>query len=167
MIKALIQWSAVRVTPSGIGKSVTVTDCHSNSSFLRALKWPIFEQNPSTFDWYMTQNAKSTFYLALLEWRCSNQPWNNASISLWWHKTFILPHFISFYPIFTPILPYVVCKQRGFVSNESGIAKTVTVANCHCNCCHSNRRPLYLQITVTPISEISSERVGENDLDGI
>ena len=34
----LLQWSAVRVTPSGIGKSVTVTDCHSNSSFPRALK---------------------------------------------------------------------------------------------------------------------------------
>ena len=29
----LIQWSAVTVTPSGIGKSVTVTDCHCNSSF--------------------------------------------------------------------------------------------------------------------------------------
>ena len=29
-----VQWSAVTVTPSGIGKSVTVTDCHSNSSFL-------------------------------------------------------------------------------------------------------------------------------------
>ena len=28
-----LQWSAVRVTPSGIGKSVTVTDCHCNSSF--------------------------------------------------------------------------------------------------------------------------------------
>ena len=27
-----IQWSAVTVTPSGIGKSVTVTDCHSKSS---------------------------------------------------------------------------------------------------------------------------------------
>ena len=33
-----IQWSAVTVTPSGIGKIVTVTDCHSNSSFLSALK---------------------------------------------------------------------------------------------------------------------------------
>ena len=28
-----LQWSAVTVTPSGIGKSVTVTDCHSNSSY--------------------------------------------------------------------------------------------------------------------------------------
>ena len=27
-----VQWSAVTVTPSGIGKSVTVTDCHSKSS---------------------------------------------------------------------------------------------------------------------------------------
>ena len=27
-----IQWSAVTVTPSGISKSVTVTDCHCNSS---------------------------------------------------------------------------------------------------------------------------------------
>ena len=42
----LVQWSAVTVTPSVIGKSVTVTDCHSNSSS----KLPIFEQNPSTFD---------------------------------------------------------------------------------------------------------------------
>ena len=33
-----LQWSAVTVTPSGIGKSITVTNCHSNSSFLRALK---------------------------------------------------------------------------------------------------------------------------------
>ena len=41
----LVQWSAVTVTPSVIGKSVTVTDCHSNSSS----KLPIFEQNPSTF----------------------------------------------------------------------------------------------------------------------
>ena len=52
-------WSAVTVTPSRIGKSVTVTDCHSNSSFLRALKWPIFEQNPSIFGWDMTQNGIS------------------------------------------------------------------------------------------------------------
>ena len=29
----MIQWSAFRVTPSGIGKSVTVTDCHCNSSY--------------------------------------------------------------------------------------------------------------------------------------
>ena len=29
----ILQWSAVRVTPLGIGKSVTVTDCHSNSSY--------------------------------------------------------------------------------------------------------------------------------------
>ena len=28
----IIQWSAVTVTPPGIGKSVTVTDCHCNSS---------------------------------------------------------------------------------------------------------------------------------------
>ena len=28
-----IQWSAVTVTPSGIGKSVTVTDCHCNISY--------------------------------------------------------------------------------------------------------------------------------------
>ena len=28
-----LQWSAVTVTPSGIGKGITVTDCHSNSSF--------------------------------------------------------------------------------------------------------------------------------------
>ena len=70
--KIQIQWSAVTVTPLGIGKSVTVTDCHSNSSFPRALKWPIFEQNPSTFDWYMTQNANSSFYLTLLECGCSN-----------------------------------------------------------------------------------------------
>ena len=27
----LLQWSAVTVTPPGIGKSVTITDCHSNS----------------------------------------------------------------------------------------------------------------------------------------
>ena len=27
----LLQWSAVTVTPSGIGKIVTITDCHSNS----------------------------------------------------------------------------------------------------------------------------------------
>ena len=27
--KSSLQWSAVTVTPSGIGKSVTVTDCHS------------------------------------------------------------------------------------------------------------------------------------------
>ena len=67
-----LQWSAVTVTPSGIGKSITVTNCHSNSSFLRALKWPIFEQNPLTFDWYMTQNAKSSFSLVLLECGCSN-----------------------------------------------------------------------------------------------
>ena len=81
-----LQWSAVTVTPSGIGKSVTVTDCHSNSSFLRALKWPMFEQNPSTFDWYVTQNAKSSFYLAS---GCSNQPWN-----MWLHKTFLKLYFI-------------------------------------------------------------------------
>ena len=68
----LLQWSAVTVTPSGICKSVTVIDCHSNSSFPRALKWPIFEQNSSTFDWYMNQNAKSSFYLALLECGCTN-----------------------------------------------------------------------------------------------
>ena len=30
---AQVQWSVVTVTPLGIGKSVTVTDCHSNSSF--------------------------------------------------------------------------------------------------------------------------------------
>ena len=90
-------WSAVTVTPSRIGKSVTVTDCHSNSSFLRALKWPIFEQNPSTFDWYMTQNAKSTFYLALLECGCS-KPWNNASLC---DGLLFTLHFTPFYPIFT------------------------------------------------------------------
>ena len=38
LFPTLLQWSAVTVTPSGICKSVTVTDCHSNSSFLRALK---------------------------------------------------------------------------------------------------------------------------------
>ena len=29
------------------------------------------------------------------------------------------------------------------VLNKLGIAKTVTVADCHSNRCHSNRRPLY------------------------
>ena len=72
-----LQCSAVTVTPSGMGKSVTVTNCHSNSSFLRALKRPMFEQNPSTFDWYVNQNAKSSSYLAS---GCSNQSWNNASL---------------------------------------------------------------------------------------
>ena len=34
-MKGVIQWSAVTVTPSGINKSVTVTnsDCHCNSSY--------------------------------------------------------------------------------------------------------------------------------------
>ena len=36
---------------------------------LRALKWPILKQNPSTFSWDMT---KSSFYYALLECGCSN-----------------------------------------------------------------------------------------------
>ena len=35
--KDKVQWSAVTVTPSGIGKSVTITDCHSNSVALLVL----------------------------------------------------------------------------------------------------------------------------------
>ena len=35
--KDKVQWSAVTVTPSGIGKSVTITDCHSNSVTLLVL----------------------------------------------------------------------------------------------------------------------------------
>ena len=35
--KAVLQWSAVTVTHLGIGKSVTITDCHSNSVTLMVL----------------------------------------------------------------------------------------------------------------------------------
>ena len=61
---SVLQWSAVTVTRPRIGKSVSITDCHSNSVSLILL-------------------------------------------------------------------------------NESGIVKTVIVAECHSNRCHSNRRPLY------------------------
>ena len=37
-----IQWSAVTVTPSGIVKSVTVTDCHCNSSYKMTHIWTVF-----------------------------------------------------------------------------------------------------------------------------
>ena len=51
----------------------------------------------------------------------------------------------------TPVIkvnPTQVRQQMGHpvVLNESGIAKTVTVADCHSNRFHSNRRPLYTEL---------------------
>ena len=36
--KAVLQWSAVTVTHLGIGKSVTITDCHSHSVTLSVIQ---------------------------------------------------------------------------------------------------------------------------------
>ena len=50
LLGSTIQWSAVRVTPSGIGKSVTVTDCHSNSVTLIVLNVTVIAVSLTTDD---------------------------------------------------------------------------------------------------------------------
>ena len=134
------------MTPSGIGKSVTVTDCHSNSSFLCRV--------------IVKRVGLCLFALVNLCWLDDPhihmlQNWGGQELNFHWteqsnfprgqaqslHFTLILSYIVSLQPIFCH------CNRHAFSTKWIGDCQ-----NCHSNRCHCKRRRLYrvYRINVSP-----------------
>ena len=126
---------------------------------VQAPEWPILKQNPSTFGWDMTQNVISPsvrsvdmrwdYILGHISVKCS-------LILLQYDSSWVINRF------------FVTLSDRLKILNESGIAKTVTVADCYSNRCHCNRLRLYSVVhgdnnsagIITPLDQMYGTRGG-------